>query len=302
VRKFLSRLVLLLIPILLFTIGYEFFLRKTNTPNIYSYKDGLLENQYEGIVFGNSHALRGIVSENLDYHTINLSNVSQSISIDKIWLEEVVKLKAPKFIILTVSIPTLTSNLFESKENWRIKNYNLYTRLQLSYKPKYNFEFLNGSQKENFLKAYALLTGKKGIDENYLKKGSFPFYEISSNLEKEASVSSKRHSANIHNLSKNKYTIEEIIQLSMNTNFEVVIVTPPAHKFYRDLIPIEIKNNMYYFLSEIESNNENVHWLNYFESTEFSDNTFKDADHLNFNGATLLTEKINFFLQKHYTL
>jgi hypothetical protein len=301
VRKFLFKILFFLVPVLFFILGYEILLRKSYTPNIYSFKDKLLEEEYEGIVLGNSHALRDIIAENLECTTINLSNVSQSITIDQVWLEEVIKLNTPKFIILNVSIPTLTGNLFESKENWRIKNYNIYTRLQMGSKAKYNFEFLNGSQIENLYSLFNFIIGSKITDTNYLNKGSYPLNEMSKNLESDAFNAAKRHGDNIENMSENKNTIKEIIEISKSNNFNVFIVTPPAHKLYRDLIPDNIKTELYSFLSELELNQDNVYWLNYFESNEFRNNMYKDSDHLNFDGALLLTKKIDYHLKEHST-
>jgi hypothetical protein len=301
VRKFLFKILFFLVSILFFILGYEILLRKSYTPNIYSFKNKLLEEEYEGIVLGNSHALRDIIAENLEFTTINLSNVSQSITIDQVWLEEAIELNTPKFIILNVSIPTLTGDLFESKENWRIKNYNIYTRLQLSFKAKYNFEFLNGSQIENFNRVYNFIIGSKIVDTNYLNKGSYPLNEMSKNLESDAFKAAKRHCDNIENMSENKNTLREIIQISKSNHFNIFIVTPPAHKLYRDLIPDNIKTELYSFLSELELNHDNVYWLNYFESNKFRNDMYKDSDHLNFNGALLLTKKIDYHLKEHST-
>jgi len=65
------------------------------------------------------------------------------------------------------------------------------------------------------------------------------------------------------------------------------------YKTYRSLIPESFSNRLFSYLNHIESNHKNVYWLNYYKDDRFIDDYFKDSDHLNILGATLLTEKLN---------
>ena len=125
-RQYLIKVLLTTVPLILALIVYEYSLRKQSLPNIYSFKNQLIQSKYEGIVLGNSHALRGVLAEDLNRKCINLANVSQSIDIDIVWIKEAIKINKLNFVVLSVSIPTLLKTLSKSKENWRIKNYNIY--------------------------------------------------------------------------------------------------------------------------------------------------------------------------------
>ena len=281
---------------MVFVVG-EKLLRETSKPNLYSYKDQLLEGDYESIVLGNSHALRGIIAENLSCNTINLSNVSQTLDIDLIWLNEALKQNQLKVVIINFSIPSLTGKLSESVENWRLKNYNLYTRFQLSLKPKYNFEILNGILKDNILKLidHSNYTDIEEVD--YLAKGSYPLNLNISNFEEHAIEAAARHTVTKKHISNNVSVLKQIIDLSIRHNAKVLIVTPPAHLTYRTKIPVNIKSDFFDIKSNIQKNYNNIYWLDFFEIDMFKDYHFKDSDHLNLTGAQLFTDKIDLFLK-----
>ena len=241
-KLFFVRIFYFLIP-LIFVIGcYEYFLRQINYPNIYSFKDKLLSEEFEAIVLGNSHALRGIIAKDMSYNTISLANVSQTIDIDLTWLKKTIKSHDPKFIILNVSIPTLTGKLADSKEKWRLKNYNLYTRLYLSYKPEYNLEFLTGKTKANIAKIMNYLRDKTENEVDYLKKGSYPLDIHMTDFKNHALETSKRHTRTTEHIENNKDILYEIVDLAKINKFDLILVTPPAHKSYRDLIPKNFKS------------------------------------------------------------
>lgn len=299
-KKFILKTLTLLIPILVFITFFEVYLRNSNLPNIYSFKNELLNQEHEALVLGNSHALRGILAENLNYNAISLANVSQSINIDYKWLKKSLKNNKLKFIVLNFSLPTLTGNLFESKEKWRIKNYNIYTDLQLSYKISYNLELSNGKQIENLQK---LIENKfNPFDVGILKNGSFPIDTTLTleSLKNHAVIASNRHISKTNNIQNNINTLNKMVALSKKHNFDIIIVTPPSTKYYRELIPKNIEELMCNTLIDVDNKNSNVYWLNFYNDTTFNSNLFKDSDHLNLDGANELTKRINFFLNKIY--
>lgn len=288
-------------PILIFFGGYELLLRKANLPNIYKFKDDLINSDYNSLVLGNSHALRGIIAEDIkSYNTISLANVSQSMDVDFMWLEEVVKVKSLKLVILNFSVPSLTGDLSTSIESWRVKNYNIYTRLSMNYSFKANLEFLNGTNRDNFDALGGYLEGKSDDRQMCLSKGSFPMKIEESVFLPHAIEASKRQTEQHKYIKRNKDLLSQIIFLSKTHDFKLILITPPAHSSYRELIPNEIKSELFVLAEEAQSRNGNVYWLNYFDDLNFHDIHFKDSNHLNFNGATLLTNNINVFLDQNF--
>ena len=300
-KKFLIKILVFILPLFILLGAFEFLLRMANFPNIYTFKNEIINKKHEAIVLGNSHALRGIIAKDLDYNAISLANVSQSINIDYKWLLKSTRKNNLKFLILNFSIPTLTGDLFYSRENWRIKNYNIYTDLQLNHKIEHNFELLNNKQIDNL---NTILEYKNGLESGILSKGSFPVDTIQSTefIEKHAIKSAKRHTNNTNYIQDNIHTLEKIIKLSKEKNFDVIIVTPPTSDYYRNLIPNNILKILSENLNRVDKKNSNVYWLNFYKDNTFDSSHFKDSDHLNLKGARKLTELINLFLQEKYPI
>jgi hypothetical protein len=257
-----------------------------------------LNQEFEAVVLGSSHALRDVIAEDLSYNTINLANVSQTINIDILWLKEAVKRQKLKFIILNYSIPTLTGDLESGISSWRFKNYNIYTSIRLDYSAKNNFEFLNGIQKYNFHTISNHLFQHNDLKKEYLEKGSFPLDVHTNHFEEDALKASKRHIFNTQYVDRNKNILKQIIELSKENNFKVVLVTPPAHKSYRELIPSNINNELFSLLNDSDTQNSHVYWFNYYDNNNFNDTHFADSNHLNLKGAKQFTNKIDFFLNE----
>lgn len=297
-KSFLIKILYFIIPLILLLGSYEYFLRKSNTPNIYSYKNELLKSKYNAVILGNSHALRGILAENLNYSTISLANVSQSIAIDYEWLKQSLENHKLKFVILNFSIPTLTGNLFKSKENWRLKNYNIYTDLQLDYSFEHNFEFLTGKQTENL---NLLFKNTKALN-GYLSRGSSPIDAKLTQIElkKHAHKAAERHST-MTDINENINYIDKIISLSKQYGFDLIVVTPPVSSHYRKLISNNLLTEFNKVSSERCNKHSNVVCLNLYKSPKFEDSMFKDSDHLNLEGAAKFTKEINMFLNQHYS-
>ena len=289
--KFLFKIGLFLIPVISFIGLTEYFV--TQIPNNYSYKENLILNKsYKGVVLGNSHAYRGIIAKNIDQETINLANVSQSIDIDYEILKEVIKEQPPDYLIVNLSFPTFYGRLKYGESSWRIKNYNIYTSLQLDYRLKNNLEILSGQFKDDVKQLYNY--NNLGNDNvSCLSNGSEPSNNIK-NLEKSGKIAAQRHMVNNYRfLSENKSFLDEIIQLSKKHDIHVILVTPPSFEAYRNELDDNMLSEIFQYVEELQAQNKNLVYINLFSDKRFQDDMFKDGDHLNVNGAEFFTKLIN---------
>lgn len=269
---------------------YEVCLRQI--PNNYKYKNDLLDSTYEGIILGNSHAYRGFIAKNMSYPCINLANVSQSIDLDLKWFNEAIQHNDLRFVVLTVGFPTLFKTLNESEENWRIKDYNLYTNLRLDYKLSHNFEFLNNLQKDNLNNLWNYALYPNHFKVTCLKKGSYPLNLTMENFEEDAVKSVNRHfESGLKLFEKNQKILGSIVSTALQHNIEVFILTPPMHKTYRDLVKTEYSEKLFNTVNVL-AKNKNVHYLNYYNDLSFTSNMYKDSNHVNTKGAVFLTKKL----------
>lgn len=292
-KKFINNSILFLLPLLIAFLLFELNLRAANKPNIYTYKNNLLNSCYDAIVLGNSHALRGVIAEEIKVNTINLANVSQTLDIDIKWLEKVLSKNKIKLVILNYTIPTLTKRLSNSKERWRLKNYNIYTSLQLNLWPKDNSELLNGRIKDNFNILRNFVVEDSIPSLQCYSKGSYPLSVAFSDFEKHAEVAANRHIGSTSFIEENKKITVDIINLTQKHNCKLLILTPPAHYKYREALPQELKAHLFNFLNSISEANSHVTYVNYFGDSVYKNHHFKDSDHLNLQGAMLFTQTID---------
>ncbi|MEP5253979.1 MAG: hypothetical protein ABJQ39_02890 [Winogradskyella arenosi] len=290
-KKFIKHIILFSIPMFGVLCALEVLFR--SVPNNYSYKNELLNTKYEGVILGNSHAYRGLLAENLQYNSINLSNVSQSIDIDYEWFQKVILQKDLTFVIVNVSFPTVLKTLKESKEKWRIKYYNIYTDLQLDYKINNNLEIVSSNSDEKIKKISDYFFNSNLIQFTCLKKGSYPLNVTFHDFKKKASITTKRHfDEGLKYFDKNIETLKLIINKANTENIKVILVTPPMHEEYRALVDKRYSDKLFNTLKVIE-NMDGVEYLNFYSDMAFDDSMYKDADHLNLKGASIFTKMIN---------
>ena len=150
-NKFIKKVLIFSMPVIIFIILMEVFLREI--PNDYSYKKNYLDthsNELETIFLGSSHAYYAINPEYIHFNSFNAAYVSQSIDYDLEILKKYENRTAKlKFIVIPIDYFSLYNRLETGVESWRIKNYNIYYGFNRSYYFKDNFEILNGKTLEN---------------------------------------------------------------------------------------------------------------------------------------------------------
>ena len=108
-KKFLIRLIVFSIPVLILMTSMEIYMR--NLKSSYTLKIEALErnkDKVELLILGNSHAFSGVDPNELDLFTINLANANQSIYFDKrIVLKYIDKLTNLKFVLISVDFHSL---------------------------------------------------------------------------------------------------------------------------------------------------------------------------------------------------
>ena len=142
---FLKRLLLFLSPFVLLLFSLEIAIRKI--PNTFQLKDNYLQKnsaEIETLILGSSHMFYGVNPLYLDSKAFNYSNVSQSPDMDLAILKTYEdSLQNLKNVIIRLSYDTLFEQLKDSPEDWRLKNYKLYTDVNFEYKLKHNSEVIS---------------------------------------------------------------------------------------------------------------------------------------------------------------
>lgn len=297
-RIFITRSLAFFIPVIICIFIIEYSLRAI--PNDYSYKNSYLKKhayEIEVLILGNSHTYRGIIPKNLNFNSFNASYISQSLNLDFLIFNKYKnQLNSLKYLILNISYPSLFSSLETSKENWRLKNYNLYYNFNITIKPKNYFELLSNTysvNKERFFQYY--INDKNQITCSNLGEGTI---EENKNIDISALKAVKRHTKEGLPYYKEYLSgLNDIILYARVHDIKIILVTLPAYKEYANNLDKKQLKLMNTLLDSIVYSHNNVYRKDYLYDTNFIKEDFLNADHLNKKGAEKLTFKLNNYIE-----
>lgn len=299
IKKFIFRLILFVLPIVLLAIAFELYLRKI--PNDYSFKRNYLDknsNQIEVLFMGNSHIFYGVNPEMLDYNSFNASNVSQSLNIDLAILKKYEnQWKKLKVIVLPIDYFTFFLTLEKGTEKWRAKNYNIYFEIPVSIDFKDYLEFAHGKTSKNFERATKYYFHKKTNRScNKLGFGLGNLSKHNQDLIKTGNESVRKHTIKEIDediLKGNLKSLNGIIDFSKNHNVKVLFVTCPAYRTYTSKLDKKQLDYTIHTIEKIVLNHKNTFYLNLLKDTSYHLEDFHDADHFNEKGAQKFTKRLD---------
>ena len=225
-----------------------------------------------------------------------MANISQSPAIDLAILQsfnsDFIRLKT---IIIRLSYDTLFEQLKNSSEDWRLKNYKLYTDIDLDYRMKHQSEVLsNGiSQSAKNMKSY-YIDDKPMLNCDSLGWGNDLSHKTKRNLDNVGVLVAKKHTADNWDLLESNITnFEDIMVWCSKRNIEVLLVTPPAFKSYNDHLNEKQLAKMIEVGEQLEKMHSNCRYFNFLDHQEFLASDFYDADHLSATGAKKFSIMVN---------
>ena len=299
-KKFLIKITLLSLPLLLLLILLEINIR--SIPNTYSYKNKYINDngsKIETLILGSSHTYYGINPEHLKLNSFNLANISQTLYFDNLLFKKYLK-KMPNLqnIIIPVSYFSLSSIFDTGKEKWRKYDYQYYMNcmpdiIDKSHLKSHSILYAKGVKKCLTATVEYLTLNKSPINCNSTGWGTNYTHSAAKDLEVTGKKASERHENGSSDFTANLQKIKEIIEISESHNIKVFILTTPTYISYREnLNPIKI-NNIIKNCNILSNHYTNVSFLNHFEDESFVKNDFYDADHLNNIGAEKLSKILN---------
>jgi len=314
-KRALSRIIIFLIPIILFFILIEFILRIL--PNQYKYKDNYVNRHHEEIevlILGQSQTQGGLIPEDFDLNCFSFAIDGQSIRYDKEIFEKYKdRLTNLKYIVLPINHFSL---YFEMTEvvymSDRAINYPLYLGIKTDEIPFYKrFEFLSPGYKSKLEFVVNTLLSKKNL-VTCLPLGNYKLDIIGKyhkSWEERAIKDGKWQSECIRNSvkirSENELRLKEIIEECGRKGIKVVITNPPVAEIFRitNAHVLQFEFDEHILLSRsLSIIYDNVIHINCFSSVEFTDEDYSSAEHLNAQGAVKFTNIINNAIMQDYLL
>jgi hypothetical protein len=297
-KVFILKIIFFLLPLIIIFFIMESLIR--DIPNDYNYKKEYLNNNSQDITtlfLGNSHAYYGINPVYITGNAFNASHISQSLNLDyEIFKKYKDDWDELKFIIISVDYISLFGRLSKGIEKWRIKNYNLYYDMHLSNSLSNNSELLSINFQFNIMRIYSyyiqnitpISCSKLGYADIFTKR--LDLKEKNLLLEKTGKSAALRHTKSDFSLmNENLQILEEMIHFASKNNIEIIIYTPPAYKTYVSNLNKNQLSTVINALTALAENNANCIYINLLEDTRFSSDDYRDADHLNPNGAKKLS-------------
>lgn len=301
-KHFLTKVIIISLPILFGAILMEILLR--NTPNDYLFKKQYLDNnssEIETLILGSSHSFYGFNPKYFSSNTFNASHVSQSLNFDfEILKKYQDKLKNLKTVVLPISYFTLYHKLISSSESWRVKNYVIYYGLNLSKSLVHHSEVLSNQFNVNIKRivSYYLFTNSP-ISCTDLGWGTRFNSKNAKDLANTGKTAAKRHTKDINSdkyqeiFNDNILILNSILKWCEKNNINVLLLTPPAFETYRKNLNQEQLEKNLITARNICFKYENCKYYNLLDDTSFVTIDFFDADHLSESGAMKLSVLIN---------
>lgn len=286
-REFIQKGVLFLLPFVLSFLLMEHLIR--NIPNDYNFKMEYLinnSNKITKLFLGSSHTYYGINPEFISGNSFNASHIAQTIDLDN----EIIKKyrnnwNELKCIIIPIDYFTLFSQLSTSVSYWRIKNYNIYYDMNLSYSLSNNSEVISVDFKSNLSRIHSYyFRNKAGITCSELGFGNN--YRKRKDLGKSGKTAALRQTKRgVPYLNENIKILEEIIKFASINDIEIIFYTSPAYKTYVSNLNKTQLNLTINKITKLANSKINCTYFNFLEDNRFSEEDFRDADHLNSMGA-----------------
>lgn len=264
-------------------------------PNDYSYKHKYLtdnSNNINKLFLGSSHTYYGINPEFITESSFNASHISQSINLDYEIIKKY-KWNELEYIIIPIDYFSLFSSLSSGVEYWRVKNYNLYYNMQLSNKLSDNSELMSIGLEPNIKRIIShYLSNNSSITCSELGFGNK--HTKSKDLLVTGKTAAIRHTKkDLSKLDGSLLILNEIISFASKNDIEIIFYTSPAYKTYVSNLDQNQINLTIKTITELTEKNSNCKYFNLLEDSNFYSSDFRDADHLNLNGAKKLSLKLD---------
>ncbi|MET3535206.1 hypothetical protein [Chryseobacterium limigenitum] len=303
-KKFIKNIALFVFPVLVILMTMEPFLRKI--PNEYSVKDNYLKknsNTIDVLYLGSSHIYFGLNPEFSKYKAYNASYISQSINLDWLILNKYKEnWKNLKFIVLPADYISMYSTLNTAKDEWRIKNYNLYYGFGIGINPVNYLEIFQGKFQDHVKKINEFYFEKKQAEivSNNVGFGISYKFPSHNDIAKTSIETIKRHSVDIdnrvyhNNFKENLIAIDNIVDFAVKRKIKVIFISTPVSKeYFKGSNNLQLKKSLEVFKNLAKEKPVTCFYVDYMQNKEFTDDDLYDGDHLNDRGAQKLTHLLD---------
>ncbi len=321
-KNFGKNILLFLIPLVIFIVGFDIYLWNINS--IYKEKEkGLISNEdsIEILILGNSHANYGVDPKQFTLDAYNIANVNQSIYFDKrLTLKYLNNLSKLKYVLISVDYHSLYFSSQGIRDIWSYYGNNIKYKNKSYLLPEISPFLFGYTPKVSvaLLKKYIINTWKfkneniidfnveEGINlQDSILKG-FITFEGTNELEFQSNVIKNRAESFVSKgLNKSiKKEQEEIladlegfIAILKNKGIKPILFASPCYIDFNSYLHHDILLNNKQVINDL-CQKFNIQFLDYSNSKQFYKSDFYNSDHLNKTGGAKFGKILNIEILK----
>ena len=283
-RKFLSKIVLFLIPVVIILVGAEAFVR--SIPNSYQLKDDWMQrhgHEVSTLLLGNSHGYYALMPSEMGDSVFNLCNVSQRLEHDYYLLRHYAgSYENLRRVVLVADNSNLFDIPMEEDEPARVTYYQLYMGYRAhSMLSRYGFELANMTYTLQKLKYYregmSVMCDSLGWGNNYIVADRNPDDFLYENVR-------QHHFDNWEDTYRNRDYMDSIAAWCQQHHVELVLLQTPVCKDYTRKA-VEWQLQLVNAMVDSCCTKYGARKMDYSCDSRFLDTDFFDSDHLSDQGA-----------------
>lgn len=294
VKKFLLKILVILLPFILFFVWIE--IKARQLPNSFALKKQYIEKQLDSIhilVLGSSHAFDDIDPEWFSCCGFNFANSSQSLFHDsQLCLKYNDQMPELKAVIFTISYFSLWFEMHDLPESWRDYFYFHYYGIRHPSLDKTDIKYFSYATlyTKRFLKDMIFNTINKEQEFGDIKFNGWNKVQSTGDSteisDKSGEEKVKFHNSIIHrdHLSDNIRYLEPLLKKLNDRNIQVIFVIPPVYKTYSKYAHPSIMAENRRIISGL-CKKFNGKLFDYFSDPRFTKEDFMNNDHLNWMGS-----------------
>ena len=299
--RFFKNIFFFAIPVILFLVGLEFYMRAL--PNEYRYKAQWMDqhlDSVETLVLGSSKAYYGIRPDCFSTTAFNLATVSGRPDYDYEVLKKYAgKAKNLKTVIYPVFYEFFFDPPFEDCVEWpRAGYYQIYWDCHLHpLLSKYSLEIASIFAVKTKLADYKYYNGQTCDSLGFGLQSNSKYSNQDENAAKMEIIKSlQRHKAPDFTYEDYNYAyLEKTAILCSQNNIRLILVAMPCKKAYTDNLD-KTQNDEYHRLTQKLVSQYSLEFHDFTSNPQFSDSDFFDSNHLNEIGAAKLSTILNSLL------
>jgi hypothetical protein len=307
-KLFIKRVVLFLIPVFIFILIWEIYLRQISTT--YTVKEkGLVaaEDSIQLLILGNSHEAYDIDPSQFNLYAYNLAQVNQSIYFDKrLTLKYIDKLPHLKFVLIGLDFHSLYFSSQGVRDSWSYYSHGIEYKNELSFFSKFfrlngytlkvavNFLEKDLSKKYKKINAIDALNGVKLSEP--ITKGWFSFEGRDNDFKQTQVYTQRANEFNDEVKNSNEKAdiindLEDFLYQLKSKNITAILFTPPCYgPFIQMLDQTQLNKNKLDIINLAKK--FNIQYWDYLNLL-LNETDFHDTDHLNDSGAIKFSKLVN---------